>query len=335
LFFVSLSFYITNSYADETNSVQQKLNTFLCSTFGKEESEQILAKPLTDGWSSAKLFHLKQAEKHYVVRFQNLENSSRLKECDMLMKASQAKIAPHVYLVNQEEGVILMDYINDGTTITYDHARQSDILRNLAQAVRTIHTLPKTPYPVNRLLDKVRDHYAGLNRFDLVTEEMRSRMSTFEQLHTQLDNFHYPQTMIHGDLHVKNIFLTRENAILFIDWEGARYDDPFFDLAYSACVLNLNNEQEKKYLADYLDHSFSNVEWEHYQLCKNITALGIYFQLLEFAYSSNENKPFNEIKEPIKPWGWYLEHFAEHTQKPHAELIYNWAHSALKLLSLS
>ena len=331
LFFITLIISFTHCFAIESVSDQERIDSFISSYFGEQEKKQITLRPLTGSWSFAKLYHIKKADKQYVVRFQNLASSACSKECYMLDAASRAGISPHVYHLDQERGVILMDYINDATTISIKQAQQPDTIHTMALSLRLAHAIPKVTCPINRLIDDVHDHFSTLNKFGLVNESMSLIMQKIEHLFAKLDALQYPRKMIHGDLHGKNIFLTQEGSILFIDWEGARYDDPFFDIARSACTLNFNQKQEYDYLSAYLGHQAGKFEWQHYRLCKNITVLAFHFELLKFAYAMNDNKPFINIQKQEQEWAWYMERFVESSEKPSAEFIYNWAKSVLKL----
>jgi thiamine kinase-like enzyme len=306
----------------------------LDSHFSEEERGRIEVLPLEAGWTSARLYCLTLDEKKYVVRFQDLTQKTCEKECYMLAQASLKEVAPHVYYIDQKNGIILMDYINNATTISFEEAKRPSSLEVLGDTLRKTHCIPKPPYPLKRLFQKVQGHYDSLNSLKLLTEQMCDIMKTLQKLFHELESYNFEQTTIHGDLHVKNIFLTQNGSILFIDWEGVRYDDPFFDIAYSTCTLTLNAEQELSYLSAYLRHSPSSEEIKHYQLCKKITVLAIYFELLEWAYIRNENVPFPTIQESVKDWNWYMESFVGNDEMPAAQFIYNWAHSVLKFVPL-
>ncbi len=316
-------------YAIENTQDKDRFETFISSFFGTKQD--VTVRPLSGGWSMAKLYYLKTNDKEYVVRFQDLASSACAKERYMSEKASQRHIAPQVYHIDPEQGVIVMDYINNSTTISIQDAQTPSSIRAMARSLQKVHEIPKVSYPINRLLDDVHDQYSSLKKLGLVNESIKTSMLILEQLQKKLDSYRFPQTMIHGDLHMKNIFLTNKGTILFIDWEGARYDDPFFDIARSACTFNFTPEQERTYVTEYLGHKVNANEWQHYKLCKNITILAFHIELSKFAYAMNDNKPFIDMCTPVQPWSWYMQQFVENKEKPSAEYIFSWANSVLKL----
>lgn len=309
-----------------------RLHQFLNSYFSEEERKRIKISPLEAGWSSAELYCLSLDDKNYVARFQNSNQEICRKECYMLEQASEKEVTPNIYYIDQENGVILMDYINNATTISFEEAKRHSSLQNLGKTLRKTHSIPKPPYPIERLSQKVQGHYDSLNSLGLLNEQMRDIMKKLQKLFYELDSYNFVLATIHGDLHIKNIFLTRTGSILFIDWEGARYDDPFFDIAYSTCTLTLNADQELIYLSAYLEHTPNLEEMQHYQLCKKITVLAIYFELLKCAYDGNGNAPISNIQESVKDWNWYMESFVDSNKMPDAQFIYNWAQSVLSLV---
>ncbi|HAB99412.1 MAG TPA: hypothetical protein DCE71_06290 [Parachlamydiales bacterium] len=271
---------------------------------------------------------LKTPENQYALRF--LDPSKSLPhEYYMLELVSKQGVAPHVYHMDAEKGIILMAYVNDAKTISLDEAKLA--ILPITSALHQVHSIPKAPFPLMRLIDKIRHNCSKLKCHSLINESCAKTMSEIEELHLKLEAQGYPQSMIHGDLHGKNMFLTKEGSVLIIDWEGACYDDPFFDLAYSVCTLNFNPELEGEYLSTYLGYTANDEEWRHYLLCKKFVLLGIYFELLEYAYHSNGFKPFVEIQEVPHSWEWYVERFMDSSQPGSPEHLYHWANAALHL----
>lgn len=327
LLFILMAVFTAASAAEK--STQERLSAFLQTHF--KEQKEISLRPLTAGWSRAKLYQLNAADKQYALRLQNLAKPQRLTECYIVERASEAGITPHVHHIDWQRGVILMDFINGGETIRFDQACQLENIRTLAAAVRTAHTIPKAPYSMDRLIHKIRKYYSAIKGWDLIDSEMKAAMETVEELYADLDAQNHPCCMIHGDLHVKNIFLSASGKILLIDWEETRFDDPFFDLAYSSCTLNFDAKQQDAYLEAYLSHSPTSEEWKHYLLCKNITALAFHFELLELAFMLSDQEPFERTQEPLMPWAWYMERFTESAEQLPAAFIYAWAQSAKQL----
>lgn len=330
IFFITSLVIIVSSYAATGSSNIRRIDAFIYSYFGKDAKTQITVSPITSGWSEAELYRLTFQEKQYVVRFQDTTDPRYLKSFYILEQASKLGVSPYLYYTDREHGVIMMDCINNAVTMSLEQAQKPNTIQAVAEALRTVHSIPKIEQPLSRLIDIVYESYATLNNLGLVDVTIKEKIQKLEQLYAELDAGKYPQAMIHGDLHKKNIFLTKEGNILFIDWDCVRYEDPFFDIAYNSCNSNLSEDQEKIYLTAYLERPVNESEWQHYVLCKNITMLGIYFELLEIAYSLNDNQPFVDVQESIQPWSWYVKQECLSDQQPSAEFLYNWAQSAIK-----
>ena len=312
-----------------TNPEQDhRLKGFIESYFNEDGQKKLIVSALNAGWSSAALYLIRVGNKAYVACLQDLSKTSRLKECYMLKQTSQKKISPQIHFIDEESGIILMDYINAAKTISFEDLDQKSVTA-LGKTLKKAHKIPKPPYHLERLWDKVQRHFSTLASLNLVDENRSLLKTRFQDLYNKLDALKFPKTTIHGDLHIKNIFLTEQNSIQLIDWEGTRYDDPFFDIAYSSFTLTLDEKLEETYLASYLGYLPNEHENNHYTLCKKITALGIHFELLEWAYVLNDHHPVMHSHKPALTWENYMHTFNEMTKMPAAEFIYDWAHSIL------
>lgn len=63
-------------------------------------------------------------------------------------------------------------------------------------------------------------------------------------------------TIVHGDLHIRNIVLTKDNDITFIDMEDVRYGDPYIDFVYASNLICSDDEYYTYYLL--LNYYFEN-----------------------------------------------------------------------------
>ncbi len=197
--------------AAEVYQKEDRLTTFIDSYFTETEKKKIEVRSLTGGWSSAKLFHVKTPENQYALRFLH-PHKSLPHEYYMLELVSKTGIAPHIYYMDAERGIILMSYINDAKTISLDEAKVA--ILPIAHALRQVHNIPKAPFPLMRFIDKIRQNYSKLENHCLMDENYAEIMRGVESLHLKLEARSYPKSMIHGDLHGKNMFLTKEGSIL-------------------------------------------------------------------------------------------------------------------------
>lgn len=316
----------THFKAPDKDALKNFINTY----FSVEEKEKIITSPLTAGWSPAELIHLQLGKKHYVLRILSPEKRDS-KECYMLKQASELGIGPHVHHIDIEKGTILMDYVNNAKTISLEEAHDPVVIKKMGETLAKAHLIPQFGDLTWRHFNKIETNFSHLKQRKMVDNSLTSYMGKVERLYKELLIQENPRVMIHGDLHVKNIFHTVDGDILLIDWEGACYDDPFFDLCYSAATFDYSDDQERAYLRAYLGRPPSPDEQIRYASCRTITLIGIYFELLDFAYLRSEGRPI-EANDSIEPWGYYMKEFLKNSDLPSSSFIYNWAQSVLERL---
>lgn len=74
----------------------------------------------------------------------------------------------------------------------------------------------------------VPDSEAGLTQEEL--KKLRDLIPVIKAQIAELDAFGLPDSVIHGDLNVNNIALTKTGEFIFYDWTDLSISHPFFDL---------------------------------------------------------------------------------------------------------
>ena len=164
----------------------------------------------------------------------------RIEEARIQKRAADAGLANAVLYV--EETVLLTDYI-EGVTWTPPHFDSDANLVQLAGALRQLHALPLS----GRSFDAV----AAAHRY---LDAIGDADPVIAQKHVAtIDSVRRPGNLClcHNDLVAGNIVSTPE--VMFLDWEYACDNDPFFDLATVVAHHELSNRQAELLLDAYFD----------------------------------------------------------------------------------
>lgn len=166
------------------------------------------------------------------------------------LNAGKLGVAPEVLYYIEPESYLVTRFIN-GKRITCDEMVKSEILRKVANKIRTYH----------RELPPLGCEFNVFNRIAMLTNIAKNNNCRFP------DNFEYMQikvkhvqqilkqvpytpTLCHNDLLNLN-FLLEQDEIRILDWEYSGMGDIFFDLANFSHHHALSDEQVKILLHSY------------------------------------------------------------------------------------
>jgi len=165
-----------------------------------------------------------------------------------------------------------MEYI-DGRLLSRDDMKDTKIIQNLMQTVRTLHNYSgkeRAGLPKQTHVGTIEDVY---NRY---VKEGVVFPSCFDTLYRKLQNkfcsLATEYTPSHGDLNPKNILLSKDGTIYLIDWAEAGIDSPFADIGWLSCFTAVNHNEVKKLLNDYLGREPNDIEMEETLFFRNTTA---------------------------------------------------------------
>lgn len=99
----------------------------------------------------------------------------------------------------------------------------------------------------------------GKHKYRLKKQEIRKVALLLKKIHqikmsTKFFNKKRDFVLCHHDLNPKNFIFSKD--IKLIDWEYARFDDRYFDLATVVIEFNLNKKEEKLFLKTYFQNPF-------------------------------------------------------------------------------
>ena len=208
-----------------------------------------LIKTFTAGLNHAT--HLIQADsKQFVLKlFEQAEPGAITAQ----QWAANQGLAPRIIFANPRNDIILMDYVGSAT-ITRSDINQNT-LKLLATALRQLHDSP-----TSKLINDVGEF--NLIKFcEIYLKQIETSDTVSPQIHKllipALNVFMQDETQFcicHNDLVTANCFLTgtapQQNA-LFIDWEYAQLNNPWFDLAAIIYYFELRPDEVQEFLNYY------------------------------------------------------------------------------------
>ena len=163
--------------------------------------------------------------------------NSRCDEANVQNIAARAGLAPKVLYA--DSGVYFTEYV-EGVVWTRDHLDTEGNLELIAAALKRTHSLQLTGRSFDAIVAAKR--YIEKTRLDAVVVEKCTEI---------IGSMRLPQNLCccHNDLVAANLITTP--ALMFLDWEYACDNDPFFDLATIIEHHELSDSQVTRLLNAY------------------------------------------------------------------------------------
>ena len=162
---------------------------------------------------------------------------------------SKKYLSPEILYVNENKDTIVMNYLSAETN------KDNASITSLAQTLKEVHSLPYS------------DIEADLGRFDVLAfiKQYKNEIGKTDTLINNLDqqltpvidiylNDPTPWRFCHNDLVKENCLISQnENTLktLFIDWEYAQINNPWFDIASIIQYFKLNKKQTTQFIQNY------------------------------------------------------------------------------------
>lgn len=163
--------------------------------------------------------------------------------------AAHHGIAPNVLYVNQEYDLVIIEYIPSNTLSSKQI--NSESVTALAKKLRKLHSIPSdiVAGKVGKFdIQAMCDNYLNrVDKQDTLSQNIHEKLSPVIQ---QFVDDSTQWCFCHNDLVKENCFVVKDQA-LFIDWEYAKINNPWFDLAAIIYYLNLDQQQTTTLIQQY------------------------------------------------------------------------------------
>ncbi|NCF71932.1 MAG: phosphotransferase [Gammaproteobacteria bacterium] len=198
---------------------------------------------LTGGLTN-KSWRVVQGERAGVLKVdkspRQLPFNTRYDEASVQKAAAKAGLAPNVILAN--DGFYLTEFV-EGSVWERACLEEEGNLARLATALKRMHSLPLT----GRSFDATIAAKRYVEKITVLDSHIIERCTAI------ISNMRLPHNLCccHNDIVVQNIITTP--ALMFLDWEYACDNDPFFDLATVVEHHELSESQAAVLLDTYFD----------------------------------------------------------------------------------
>ena len=221
---------------------------------------------LTKGLSGALVFKITVQGIPYLLRIitrsETRDKPEYYFEC--LRAAANADLAPAIHYLNIEDKISITDYIED------HHFPVSEARIKMADMLRDLHELPKFAYQLNFFgasdifLQKFLDSDIVPKNATKDLFELYARIGT---VYPRKD----PDNLVscHNDVKRDNIIFDGVRPWL-VDWEAARLNDRYLDLAAIANFVVKNDNDETDFLKRYFGETFDEYKQARFFLMSQI-----------------------------------------------------------------
>jgi len=202
---------------------------------GWDPSSGLLPSPLQSGKHN-RAFRVQTRAGDFVVRLQapgaGVLGVDRARESTLSALAAAHGIAPALVYA-EPDGLCSITQFVCGEVWSPARMREPAALRRLAEALRSLHSIPTPEVAPFDVLALMRQHCERLGKADPAHgRSLEHLLRAAESQYESIGGSTRRPSIVHNDLHHSNII--DGGGLILIDWEYAAVTDPLFDLA---CVL--------------------------------------------------------------------------------------------------
>ena len=222
----------------------------LTAAFGVAEPDSIVA--LGGGLSGAGVFRIRVGGIAYLLRLDQARDGFRdpLRAYACMRIAAAGLLAPRVRYADAEDGVAIMDFIEERPLSLEYCGTPDQLVVEAAQTVRALHAGPPFP-PLVDYLDGIDALVAQFQARGLVAPAaMAELLDRYRELRARYRTDPADLVASHNDLNPRNI-LYDGSRLWLVDWESAFLADRYVDLACIANLFARTPAQEDLLLATY------------------------------------------------------------------------------------
>ncbi len=217
------------------------------------QTDEYTLEPVTGGLSGAKLYKVSAKEHAYLIRYTSgiFGRKQIHQEFYIQESMSQQHITPKVYYANPDQGIIVMDFIDN----ELPQGRSPSILKNipngLEKTIKLMKTLHATPYEKISLTNRVAQDYIAYSLANIPQDFLPAAyvkiIQAFVKKPWPLDQV----VITHNDFRSDNLLFNEKFQL--IDWELAGLSHPLYDLAYFSNFQAMSRDEGADILELYLE----------------------------------------------------------------------------------
>lgn len=252
--------------------------------FGVKEFDEI--RPLTGGLSTALVFRIVVRSHPYLLRLTmpGAPSGNPAGQFACLQMAAEAGIAPHIWYVNMQDGVLIADFVE-----ARPFPADTGIL--LAPTLHRVHSLRGFSRP------KVGSYFDAMDRFvsafraaNLLppddTDELFRRYADLMKVYPRDDS---QLVASHNDVKPQNILFDGERLWL-VDWEAGFLNDRYVDLSIAANFF-VHDDQEAAYLDAYFGAPADPYQHARFYLMRQ--ALHVFYATMLMVTTARSGAPID------------------------------------------
>ena len=235
---------------DFSPAVRAAVARGLTAAFGVAEPDSIVA--LGGGLAGAGVFRIRVGGIAYLLRLDQARDGFRdpQRAYACMRIAAAGLLAPRVRYADAEDGVAIMDFIEERPLSLEYCGTPDQLVVEAAQTVRALHAGPPFP-PLVDYLDGIDALVAQFQARGLVAPAaMAELLDRYRELRARYRTDPADLVASHNDLNPRNI-LYDGSRLWLVDWESAFLADRYVDLACIANLFARTPAQEDLLLATY------------------------------------------------------------------------------------
>ena len=246
---------------------------------------------ITRGLSSASLYKLVIDGRDYVVKIDDPEHphNDLIREYHAISIAAKHHIAPQVHYNDPQQGIILMDYI-ENVALPRDNLQQPEMIEKFANLVRHLHAGDdfKQAESIFQRVDMIHELLSTDWKNLAFIKQTLTIKTTLQDYLSDPDD----QRPCHGDMNPYNLLFDGQSFCL-VDWSAAAQENFYFDLASCAIFFYHGNDMAiAKFLQIYFSRTLSQQELDKFYLMQVFVAL-YYGIMFIYASTQQQNTPLS------------------------------------------
>jgi len=245
---------------------QEAVHNALQNTFGICAYEDI--RQMTRGLSGSLVFKITVNGIPYLLRIIKTDSRDQPNHYFGCMQtAAMYGLAPKIHYLSVGDGISITDFIEE-QPFTIPDARIK-----MADLVRHLHALPRFSSQLH-YVDAADGFIQKFRASGIIAETEMETMYTSYLKITQVYPHNDPENLVssHNDIKPDNIIFDGKKPWL-VDWEAARLNDRYLDLAACANFVVKNEQDEADFLERYFGERANQYQQARFYLMSNIIHL--------------------------------------------------------------